>query len=143
MDLNDRNLICGGTILGKNIFVTAAHCVVRDKCFAASDERAFQGILEATDANHDEAILGYDVKKLKKCNFRANFFVQAGVTDLNLNDGSERRLIQRHGVRWLSIADNFFKFHNDVAVLTLTRPFRFNGVVRPACLPDSSLTINP
>ena len=141
LDRRTGNLICGGTILDRTTVVTAAHCIVKDKCRVVSDKEEFHKILEATDANHD--IVGYDVKKLKKCKYNMSFVVQAGVTDLKLKNRSERRLIQRRWVSTLSPAVNYFNFHNDVALLTVQPPFEFNGVVRPACLPNSSLPINP
>ena len=165
---NKGSFMCRGVILDEKTVVTAASCfldhasVDQAGCFAAPNKGRFLEILDEADAVQDTE---FDVRLrnvTQKCVFKFRFpdsgfhRVIAGSpnfigveTPLSSHD---KRLWRQESSIWkIYISKRFFispgtknlALHNDVAVLTLHDRLNFNGLVRPACLPDPKRVIYP
>ena len=122
--------------------MTAAHCLRKEHCYAAASEERFLEILDKIDFDHHPGYIKF-LKNLKKCEYRPmdSLMVLAGATDLN--DKEQREFFQWRKVSNFSVSGKYFHLHNYIAVLRLNSPLEFNGVVRPACLPDASSVMTP
>ena len=113
VDFEDK-ASCGGVIISENVILTAAHCVDRESV-GSSKEVIFQiNQLDAVRVGHSDQF-SPEIQKVS----------------------IEKKLVHSD---W-SIYEKFKYFQNDIALLKLSEPLKFDETIAPICLPSADPTV--